>query len=106
MKVQLPKYYLSYFTSGGLVEGFVDGPPGYFVLWPPDSIEQNNSELEVEKYAPGFLGFGGDGGGEFLAFDETGAVFMLPMIGMEPEQADKIAESWEEFEQRLRAPGT
>lgn len=35
--------------------------------------------------------------GEVRAFDAAGAVYMLPLIGMEPEQAIKIANSFAEF---------
>lgn len=105
MKASLPSQYIAYFVSGGLVEGFLDGPPGYFALWHPDEIEKNNADLQVDDQAPGFLGFGGDGGGEMLAFDRAGAVVLLPMIGMEPQYAQPIANSWGEFEQRLRTTG-
>ena len=50
-------------------------------------------------YAPGFLAFAGNGGGEVLAFDALGAVYMIPLIGMEAEQAVKIANSFTEFAQ-------
>jgi hypothetical protein len=48
-------------------------------------------------HAPGFLAFAGNGGGEVLAFDAIGAVYMIPLIGMEAEQAIKIADSFAEF---------
>ena len=47
--------------------------------------------------APGFLAFAGNGGGEVLVFDATGAVYTLPLIGMEPQYAIKIADSLAEF---------
>jgi hypothetical protein len=101
MKIDLPAEYFRYLESGGVVEGFTEGMPGYIALWPLDEIETNNKELEVEKYAPGFLGFGGDGGGELLAFDKEGNVYMLPMVGMEPRYAKRIASSWSEIENRI-----
>ncbi len=93
MAFALPSDYKAYFRSGGLTEGFIDGPPGYFVLWHPDEVDQNNTDLSVSELAPGFLGFGGDGGGEMLAFDSDGAVVLLPMIGMEPQYAQPVAGS-------------
>ncbi|MDP9123309.1 MAG: SMI1/KNR4 family protein [Pseudomonadota bacterium] len=101
MRIDLPSDYIAYLEREGLAEGFTEGPPGYFALWRPDEIEASNRELQVETYAPGFLGFGTDGGGELLAFDESGAVFMLPMIGMEPQYANRIADSWREVAQRI-----
>jgi hypothetical protein len=105
MNIELPEGYRQHFQTAGVIEGFIDVPPGYFVLWHPDEIETINSELRVGEYAPGFLGFGGDGGGEMLAFDMSGAVYMLPMIGMEPQYANKIADSWSAFQQEIRKSG-
>lgn len=106
-ELNLPAGYKAYLSSGAPLEGFTSGNPGYFILWPIDEIEKSNREYEVASDAPGFLGFGSDGGGEMLAFDTAGAVYMLPFIGMEPRYANKIADSWEEFEQRITVdPGS
>jgi len=101
MRIDLPKDYIAHFKEAGVVEGFTEGMPGYVALWNPDEIEAGNRDLQVATYAPGFLGFGTNGGGELLAFDESGAVFMLPMIGMEPQYANKIADSWCEVARRI-----
>ena len=101
MSIDLPSDYIDYLKADGVSEGFTDGQPGYFMLWDPDEVESSNAELQVQKLAPGYLGFGSDGGGELLAFDATGAVFMLPMVGMEPRYAKKIAESWNEIAERI-----
>ncbi len=102
MSIELPSDYIAYIEGDGVSEGFTDGEPGYFMLWHPDEIEASNISLNISTYAPGFLGFGSDGGGELLAFDSTGAVFMLPMVGMEPKYAQKIGDSWSEVAQRIR----
>jgi len=62
-----------------------------------------NCGYRVAEYAPGFLGFGSDGGGEMLAFDRVGAVFMLPFVGMWPKEAKKIGSSWSEVAARILA---
>jgi len=103
MNVALPNEYLSYIEGDGVSEGFTTGLPGYFALWPLDQIKSRNHDYEVPRYAPGFIGFGSDGGGELLAFDASGAVFMLPLIGMEPQYANRIAESWNEVLLRITA---
>ncbi len=105
MVTRLPANYEAYVSSGALTEGSVEGEPGYFVLWPLDEIAQNNADVDIQKYAPGFVAFGGNGGGELLAFDRTGAVVMLPMIGLDVQHAIKIAESWEAFEKRICETG-
>ena len=96
MSVDLPNDYLAYIEGDGVSEGFTDGLPGYFMLWPSDEIEASNAAIDVPTLAPGFIGFGSDGGGELLAFDSAGAVFMLPVVGMAPKYAKKIGNSWNE----------
>ena len=46
---------------------------------------------------PGFLGFGSSGSGEMFAFDAKHQVFMIPFIGMDPEEAQLVAGAWIEF---------
>lgn len=87
---ELPDNYWDYLESEEAVsEGFADGFPGYFVLWDLEEAEKNNLEIGIDRMALGFLGFGGNGGGELLAFDHRGSVYCLPLIGMEPRYAAK-----------------
>jgi hypothetical protein len=99
----MPDDYVEYIKDTGPFEACThdDAEPGYVVLWAFDEIAKNNSDIDVETYAPGFIGFGGDGGGELLAFDGTGAVFILPLIGMEPACAIRIAENFQELISRM-----
>ena len=103
MQPPIPGDYLEYITDTGPFEccTYEGAEPGYVVLWSFDEIEKNNSDIEIESYAPGFIAFGGDGGGELLAFDGTGGVFMLPLIGMEPECAIQVAENFQELLNRM-----
>ncbi|MCX4156133.1 MULTISPECIES: SMI1/KNR4 family protein [Paraburkholderia] len=98
-----PIQYIDYLTTHGVFEGFMrDGAePGYVVLWPADEISRNNADVEIETYAPGYLAFAGNGGGELLAFDFAGVVFMLPMIGMASESAIRIADSFQNLAERF-----
>src|SRR5476649_309973 len=99
----IPRDYIEYIKFAGPCECLThdDAEPGYVVLWPLEEIAKNNSDVEIEMYAPDFVAFGGNGGGELLVFDATGAVFMLPMIGMEPDDAIRIAENFQELVNRL-----
>ena len=94
-----PTEYLAYMDSpDSITEGEREGTmSGSFILWPPAEIEQSNREYEVGTYAPGFLAFGSNGGGELFAFDAAGAVFLLPAIGMSPDDAIRVSGSWAEF---------
>lgn len=100
----IPQQYVEYLRSNGVFEGLThgDAEPGYVVLWPLDKLADYNADVEIEVYAPGFIAFGGDGGGELLAFDVSGAVFMLPMIGMEPRYATRVAESFQDLAARFQ----
>jgi hypothetical protein len=98
MTVTLPDDLKHFIASYGLFEGFVrNDRPGYVELWAIEDIPQQNAAIEMDVYAPGFLAFAGNGGGEVLAFDAAGAVYTIPLIGMEPEQAVKVADSFAEF---------
>ncbi|MGP8473889.1 SMI1/KNR4 family protein [Burkholderia sp. PR2] len=96
MPPPIPIQYIDYLSAHGIFEGFTrDGSePGYIVLWPVNEISQNNVDMEIATLAPGYLAFATNGGGELLVFDSTGAVFMLPMIGMASEGAMRISDSF------------
>ncbi|WP_456280990.1 SMI1/KNR4 family protein [Cupriavidus sp. JZ107] len=75
MLPSVPRQYRDYLISHGIFEGFTaeGSRPEYVALWSLDEIARNNADVEIEVYAPGFLAFGGDGGGELLAFDHAGS---------------------------------
>lgn len=99
----LPTAYLEYIRKNGAFEGFTsdEAEPGYIELWIPEAIQANNSDIEIESSAPGFIAFAGNGGGEVLAFDAAGAVHMLPMIGMASECAIPVANDFESLAKRF-----
>jgi len=99
MRPPIPSSYRDYIQENGLFEGLTldDAHPGYVSLWAMEEIDENNSDIEIGTFAPGFIAFAGNGGGEVLAFDERGCVYMLPLIGMRPEAAIRIADSFHDF---------
>jgi hypothetical protein len=99
----VPQEYFEYIRENGAFEGFTsdEAEPGYIELWTPEAIPANNSDIEIETLAPGFIAFAGNGGGEVLAFDATGAVHMLPMIGMASEYAIQVANDFESLARRF-----
>ena len=101
--LSFPAEYQRYLESHGLFEGNTSGDPGYIALWSIADIPSNNADIRIEEYAPGYLAFAGDGGGEVLAFNSAGEVFMLPLIGMEPRYARKVAASFSELASRFEA---
>lgn len=103
MTLKLPAEYAEFLAQHGPFEAFTSGEemPGYVALWSLEEIPGNNTDIEIREYAPGFLAFSGNGGGEVLAFDSVGGVFMLPLIGMEPSVAIKIADNFSELAGRF-----
>ena len=98
MTISVPDDLKRFIAERGLFEGFTrSDSPGYVELWSIEDIPEQNALIEIAVYAPGFLAFAGDGGGEVFVFDATDAVYMLPLIGMEPKYAIKIANSFAEF---------
>ena len=99
MTIQLPAVYRAFVDTNGLFESFavLSGEDHYVILWGEDEIATANSQMDVDVYAQGFVAFAGNGGGEIYAFDAVGAVFMLPMIGMESEAAIKVADDFLEL---------
>ncbi|KQV40169.1 SMI1/KNR4 family protein [Massilia sp. Root335] len=98
MTISLPDDLKYFIAEHGLFEGLTrNDSPGYVELWPIEGIPQENKAIEMDVCAPGFLAFAGNGSGEVLAFDAVGAVYMIPLIGMEAESAIKIADSFTEF---------
>lgn len=96
-RMEIPAEYKKYFAGASPKVGPLRVQPLWFELWAPNEIKKCNHDYEVHKGAPGFLGFGSNGSGEMLAFDESGAVFSIPFIGMSPTEAWRVADSWQDF---------
>lgn len=106
MRPQLPPDYLAYLHESGAFEGFLsEGPPfgheSSIILFAANEIQQVNDDYQFDKYADGFLAFGSNGGGELYVFDQMGAVYVMPEIGMEPNAALLTARSFAEFAKRI-----
>jgi hypothetical protein len=99
--MMLPDDFLHYLRSGAPQFGDLPDFPLYFEIWPEEELERWNREYQVETYAPGFYGFAGDGGGEMYAFGPDGAIYALPIIGLEAKVAKRLAGSWTEFESKI-----
>src|SRR5690349_2331702 len=74
--VALPRDYLDFLRQHNGGEGFVGD--NYVVFWRAEELADFNREYEVEKYAPGIIMFGSDGGGEGYGFDTQSAA--MPIV--------------------------
>lgn len=97
MKIEAIKKTLRSWIAEGFIEGELSTEPEWYVLWQPEEIEEFNHDYELAEYVPGFIAFGGNGGGELLVVNEQGEVFYMPCIGMKPNTAIKIANNLQEF---------
>ena len=97
----LPDEYVRYCAGDGPKEGGLSVDPGWFQLWSLSEVEQLNRDYHVQEFVPGLFGFGSNGGGELLAFDVAGRVFMIPFVGMSAQDARQVAGSWPEFVERI-----
>ena len=100
-QIKLPEEYVRYCVGFGPKEGGISVQPLWFQLWPLTEVEQLNRDYQIAEFAPGYLGFGSNGGGELLAFDADGRVFMMPFVGMGNEHAWLVAESWSGFVEKM-----
>ena len=103
--MKLPDDFVRYLESNAARSGELSDFPLWFEIWPDEQMHQWNKEYQVPEYAPGFYGFGSDGGGEMYAFGPDGGVYVLPFIGMEPKVAVRLAASWGEFESKILKHG-
>jgi hypothetical protein len=101
--IALPDEYTRFIQSVDKLYGDTDYEfGGYFDLEPLETVNQMNEDIQIEQYAPGFIAFASNGGGEVFVFDKNGAVYLLPLIGMEPGEAVKLASSWSELEHHIQ----
>ena len=96
--VQLPNSYIEYVKNGGITFGETNLEwADYFDLEPQDKVSEFNQDIEISNYAPDFIAFASNGGGDVYVFNSSGAIFLLPLVGMEPNAAISIANSWSEL---------
>ena len=91
------KTILENWLQEGYSEGELSVEPEWYVLWKPQELEEINQDYELAQYAPGFISFGGNGGGELLVLNSSKEVFYIPSIGMDPDSAIKISDNLDEF---------
>ena len=98
----LPAEYLAYPSRLSMA----GAPPGRSTRatsgsGPARTVVESNRDYEVQRWVPGLVGFGDDGGPVFLAFDTRSGqpypVIVVPFAPMEFESAQVVAGSFEAF---------
>ena len=95
---KLPTEFKDFLLVGNGGEGFVGKE--YVILWSTKEIGPFNVEYQVPTYAPGFLFFASNGGGEGFAFDFRSGVpsiVMMPWVGMDPAEAIPLSSGFNDF---------
>jgi hypothetical protein len=80
---RLPKDYVQFLKLANGGEGFIGN--AYAIFWSVEELSSMNRSYEVQKYAPGLLIFGSDGGGEAYGFDTRASdwpIVQVPFVGM------------------------
>jgi hypothetical protein len=96
--VELPGDYLEFLREHNGGEGFIGD--NYIIFWKAGELADFNREYEVNKYAPGILLFGSDGGGEGYGFDTRSRklpIIRMPFIGMDRRYARPVAENFQDL---------
>ena len=95
------KELLAYYTLNKPLVCELEVSPYICEFWPENELVKFNEEYQVPIYAPGYFGFATNGGGEMYAISPTNEIVYLPLIGMKPDVAIKLASTWQAFEEIL-----
>lgn len=96
----LPPEYFEFLSRSNGGEGFLGISPGYFALWPAESVVTFTHEYELHVYLPGYVCIGSSGGGTLFVFSESGSppgLFAVEAIGMEIEDLELVTPTFGEF---------
>lgn len=103
--VPLPSEYLALLrlSDGGAAS--LSGYPGYVRIWAARTAVEHNRDYEVERWLPGFVGFGDNGGPDMVGFDTRSGkpyrVCAIPFAPMEWEAAMGNVTDFSTFIQQL-----
>jgi hypothetical protein len=89
--VPLPAEYLALLRLCDGGHASLSGYPSYVRIWPARTAIEYNLDYEVQRWLPGFVGFGDNGGSDMVGFDtrrgEPYPVCAVPYTPMEWEAA-------------------
>jgi SMI1 / KNR4 family (SUKH-1) len=89
--VPLPPEYLALLRLCDGGDAHLSGYPSYVRIWPARTVIEYNQDYQVERWLPGFIGFGDNGGTDMLGFDTRKGppyrVCAIPFAPMEWEAA-------------------
>jgi hypothetical protein len=98
LHITFPEDYKEFLLRSNGAEGIVG--KAYLVLWSVEEIIKLNEEYSVERFAPGLLLFGTDGGDEAYGFDtksEMLPIVNVPFVSMSRSEIRFIGSTFDEF---------
>jgi hypothetical protein len=102
--ISFPSQYEEFLLESNGAEGRI-GPYNYLHLWSLEEILDLNPAYEVDKFAPGLLLIGSDGGDTAYAIDtrtEEMRIVELPFVGMDVREIQHCEATFVEFLEYLR----
>ena len=98
LKVNLPIEYKEFIMITNGIEGEI-GKNSYISLWKIEDLTILNNEYAVEKYTPGLLYIGSDGGNIAYGFDKRNKMKLIeiPFICVDYKEIKKCGESFLDF---------
>jgi hypothetical protein len=103
--VALPPQYIALLrlSDGGYAQ--LSGYPGYARIWAARTALDYNRDYEVQRWLPGFVGFGDNGGPDMIGFDTRAGqpyrVCAIPFAPMEWNAAMGAVADFATFIQQL-----
>ena len=89
--VPLPSEYLTLLQLSDGGDALLSGYPTYVRIWSARTAIEYNRDYEVQRWLPGFIGFGDNGGPDMVGFDTRSGqpyrVCAIPFAPMEWEAA-------------------
>lgn len=92
-KYKIFEKYIEETVSG---EGMV-GENNYLILWEKSEIEEANDDYETQEFLSDIILIGSSGGGMAYGIDANGRYIEVPFIGMDDEEVEVIADSFDGF---------
>jgi len=96
----LPEDYFEFLARHNGGEGLLGIDPGWFQLWPAESVAEYSDAYGLPNFLPGYTAIGSSGGGELFVFATAGiptGLFMVPASAMSPETIAPVAASFTQF---------
>lgn len=100
LQIAFPADYIEFMTVSDGAEGLVGA--SYLQLWPVGDLVRLNRDYLVDEFAPGYVLFGSDGGGELFGFARDPAaapapIGQLPAVGLGLENAIPCGATFRDF---------